>query len=157
VKTRRTRRERLGGTKSPQAERDWLHGFTRFAMGDVSLDSDEAAFVARMAAIAGSPGHPLPDERQCRRIRELAFRLWYTPDEPIRLTPRPGFDWERVDWSAPEAPDPDACSYCGTPLYSDDKPLPWRRDDGWRAVFCAECQATWFGVFDPLPATAADV
>lgn len=153
---RRARRERLGGTKSPRAEREWLRGFARFAMGDVSLDSWEAEFVAKMAALAEDPAGPLPSERQSRRVRELAFRLWYSPDEPIRLTPRLGFDWEKVDWLAPEVLISDVCSYCATPLYIDDRPLRWRRDDGWRAAFCDECQATWFGVLEPLPATAYD-
>ena len=73
----------------------------------------------------------------------------------MRLPPRAGFDWERVNWSAPDALASDECSYCGLALYSDDTPLPWRRDDGWRAFFCASCQDVWFGIPEPAPTTVS--
>lgn len=153
-KLRRARRERLGGTKTSLAERVWLRGFARHAMGDVSLDSWEVSFVATMALIAEDPSRRLPTEKQCRWIRALAYRLWYAPDDPAPLLPKPGFDWDRVEWLSPEDQVSDTCSYCSAPLYDDDRPLRQRRDDGWRAVFCDDCQGVWFGVVEPLPATA---
>ena len=53
----------LGARGPGAAERDWLRGFARYAMGDLSLDGDEAAFVDRIAAIAADPTKPLPRRR----------------------------------------------------------------------------------------------
>lgn len=92
------------------------------------------------------------------------------------LQPKPGFDWSKVQWGAPDAPETDFCSYCGKPFprdYSEafrsyatkaeadaaieklrarvDAFMPlilWKKD-GSAAEFCDECQKQWFGIWSP--------
>lgn len=61
------------------------------------------------------------------------------------MKPRPGFDWLRVNWGAPDEPASDRCSYCDEPIPVDAFPLRlWRVADGWAAVFCDDCMAIWW-------------
>jgi len=69
------------------------------------------------------------------------------------LAPKPGFDWRRVRWGAPDARRTDRCSYCGAKLPDDDDDdaepfvplILWNRE-GWCAEFCAGCQVKWWGL-----------
>jgi hypothetical protein len=38
------------------------------------------------------------------------------------------------------------CSYCRDVIDENAVPLRMWNDDGWAAVFCAACMATWFGM-----------
>ena len=66
------------------------------------------------------------------------------------IAPRPGFDWLKVDWGAPDQARADRCSYCGDPFPADDDsgfvPLILGNEAGWVAEFCDHCQAAWFGI-----------
>lgn len=70
------------------------------------------------------------------------------------LAPRPGFDWSRVKWLAPDEPliaageDSEKCSYCGDAIPEDSVPLRACTTAGWAALFCDACMVTWWG-FDP--------
>ena len=66
------------------------------------------------------------------------------------LQPRPGFDWNKVNWGGPDQTRTDRCSYCGDPfpdeLESDFVPLMLWNREGWAAEFCEHCQAAWWGI-----------
>lgn len=59
--------------------------------------------------------------------------------------PRAGFDWSRVTWGAPDAPQSDDCSYCGAVIPEDDVPLRLWSESGWAAQFCDACMVVWWG------------
>lgn len=64
------------------------------------------------------------------------------------LQPRPGFDWNKVNWGAPDQTRTDRCSYCGDPFPDDESdfcPLILGNREGWVAEFCEHCQAAWWG------------
>jgi hypothetical protein len=65
------------------------------------------------------------------------------------IKPKPGFDWRRVKWGAPNERRTTTCSYCGAKFPEDDDsdfvPLIMRGERGY-AEFCDNCQATWWGV-----------
>jgi hypothetical protein len=60
------------------------------------------------------------------------------------LQPRPGFDWDHVAWSAPEAPPSALCSYCSAGIGRDCVPLILWREDGGSARFCDDCLKRWW-------------
>ncbi len=67
------------------------------------------------------------------------------------ISPKPGFDWNLVQWGGPNEPRTEHCSYCGNPLPDDDEdhgfmPLILWNSEGWCAEFCDDCQAQWWGV-----------
>jgi len=70
------------------------------------------------------------------------------PIEPHRhmLAPRPGFNWQMVNWGGPNEPASDDCSYCGDEIPEDCVPLILWNKDGWCARFCDHCMATWWGI-----------
>jgi len=62
-----------------------------------------------------------------------------------KLEPKPGFDWGRVVWSAPDSRIAPICSYCFAGIGEDEVPLMMWKPDGHMAQFCTQCQATWWG------------
>jgi hypothetical protein len=71
------------------------------------------------------------------------------PANPV-LQPRPGFDWNKINWGAPDERRTDRCSYCGDSFPddfdSDFIPLIMWNRQGWCAEFCDHCQAAWWGI-----------
>ena len=70
---------------------------------------------------------------------------------PTTISPRPGFDWAKVNWGGPDQPRTEHCSYCGDKLPTDDEdpsfvPLILWNADGWCAEFCDTCQAEHWGI-----------
>lgn len=61
------------------------------------------------------------------------------------LQPRPGFDWSRVRFGAPDARVADDCSYCEAPLGEGEAPLMLFTKKGAMAQFCEDCQERWWG------------
>ena len=62
------------------------------------------------------------------------------------LSPKTGFDWNRLSWGGPDEPVSEICSYCDAPIDDDEVPLMMWNAEGWMAQFCYQCQATWWGV-----------
>ncbi len=62
------------------------------------------------------------------------------------IEPKPGFDWSKVQWGAPDDVVSDDCSYCGAAIPDEAVPLRLWNQDGWAAVFCDGCMATWWGM-----------
>lgn len=62
----------------------------------------------------------------------------------MKIEPKPGFDWTRVNWGAPNQVRTDKCSYCDAAL--DDVPLILWNTRGWAAEFCRACQRDWWGM-----------
>jgi hypothetical protein len=65
---------------------------------------------------------------------------------PVRLAPKPGFNWSLVAWGKPDSPRSAVCSYCFAAIGDGDVPLILWKDDGHAAQFCAGCQRTWWGM-----------
>jgi hypothetical protein len=66
---------------------------------------------------------------------------------PMLLSPRPGFDWLRVTWGAPDQTRTEKCSYCDQALdHETSVPLILWNKEGWCAEFCDDCQARWWGL-----------
>ena len=67
----------------------------------------------------------------------------------MTLKPKDGFDWSKVNWSAPDAPVSSVCSYCAAEI--DEKTVPLRMwgNRGEAAQFCDNCQHQWWGM-NPL-------
>jgi hypothetical protein len=63
----------------------------------------------------------------------------------MTLTPKPGFDWRRVQWSGPDDPRSDACSYCAAAIPDDACPLQMWTPSGHAAMFCDACAGKWWG------------
>jgi hypothetical protein len=76
---------------------------------------------------------------------------------PTTISPRPGFDWSKVNWGGPDQQRTEVCSYCGDALPDQESPnyeiplILWN-SEGWCAEFCGTCQATWWGIqsFDEI-------
>lgn len=69
------------------------------------------------------------------------------------ISPLPGFDWNLVQWGAPDQTRTEHCSYCGEQLSEteDDNyqvPLILWNEAGRCAEFCIACQVKWWG-FQP--------
>jgi hypothetical protein len=69
------------------------------------------------------------------------------------LQPLPGFDWNKVNWGAPDAYRTDHCSYCSLPFPEHGTearerfiPLILTTETGCVAEFCEHCQILWFGM-----------
>ena len=62
------------------------------------------------------------------------------------IKPKPGFEWSRVTWSAPEGRIPPLCSYCFAPIAEGDVPLMLWKQNGAMAQFCERCGERWFGL-----------
>lgn len=62
------------------------------------------------------------------------------------IAPLPGFDWSRLKWGAPDAPQSDNCSYCAAEIPDGSVPLILWRADGSAIQFCAACQKRWWGM-----------
>ena len=60
---------------------------------------------------------------------------------PIRA--KPGFDWGRVAWGAPDSPRRELCAYCHAKIGDDDVPLMMFKPDGSMAQFCDDCVERW--------------
>jgi hypothetical protein len=67
---------------------------------------------------------------------------------PASIRPKPGFNWLRVAWGAPDEIVSKHCSYCDKKLEEDGIPLMLWNDAGWCAQFCETCQTEWWG-FSP--------
>lgn len=70
------------------------------------------------------------------------------------IEPKPGFDWSRVRWDAPNDRQSDNCSYCDVAIPESDVPLRLWTEDGHACVFCRACSRTWWGMesFDDVDA-----
>lgn len=66
----------------------------------------------------------------------------------FKLEPKPGFDWGRVRWTAPNKPAPDDCSYCREKLDEDSVPLRMWNVDGAGVAFCDRCMKDHWGIVD---------
>lgn len=64
----------------------------------------------------------------------------------MELTPRNGFDWNRVVWGKPDSVVSAVCSYCFTAIGEDDIPLRCWKKDGHAAQFCDDCQRKYWGL-----------
>jgi hypothetical protein len=64
--------------------------------------------------------------------------------EPPVIRPRPGFDWGRVAWGAPESRVRPLCAYCHGGLDEESVPLIMWKGDGSMAQFCDDCIERWF-------------
>lgn len=62
------------------------------------------------------------------------------------LSPKRGFNWDRVTWGRPDSPRSVLCSYCSTAIGDDDVPLVMWTSENYAAQFCEACQATWWGM-----------
>lgn len=60
------------------------------------------------------------------------------------LTPKPGFDWNRLVWSLSDRKPPAICSYCQGGL--GEVPLMMWNDDGDCVAFCNKCARKWWGL-----------
>lgn len=71
------------------AEREWLREFTRWAKGDPNLSAWEADFLAKMTHVALATDATLdwviPTNRQAEIVSEIAGRLGYAIDAPVRM------------------------------------------------------------------------
>jgi hypothetical protein len=63
----------------------------------------------------------------------------------IKIEPKPGFDWGRVAWGAPDSRVRPFCSYCHGALDDESVPLILSRSDGSAAQFCDVCMQRWWG------------
>ena len=63
----------------------------------------------------------------------------------MTLHPRPGFDPSKINWGSPGQRVSTECSYCDAAIPDRAVPLRMFTRDGWAAVFCDQCAATWFG------------
>lgn len=66
-----------------------------------------------------------------------------------KLEPKPGFDWGRVTWSAPDGRIAPICSYCFAAIPDDTVPLIIWDSAQRMAHFCDGCMVTWWG-FAPM-------
>jgi hypothetical protein len=64
----------------------------------------------------------------------------------VSLQARPGFDWNLVNWGAPDELVTDECSVCEASIPEDSVPLRLWNNEGWAAVFCDGCPEAIFGV-----------
>jgi hypothetical protein len=66
-----------------------------------------------------------------------------SPGKPT-IRARPGFDWGRVAWGAPDSPRRELCSYCHGKIDDDEVPLMVWKPNGAMAQFCDRCIEKWF-------------
>ena len=59
---------------------------------------------------------------------------------------KPGFDWGRVAWGAPDSPRRELCSYCHAKFTEDEVPMMLFKSDGSLAQFCDYCLHEWFSL-----------
>lgn len=63
----------------------------------------------------------------------------------VEITPKEGFDWQRITWGRPDSPLSVLCSYCSASIGDEDVPLRIWNDKGFAAQFCDTCQEKCFG------------
>lgn len=69
----------------------------------------------------------------------------------MNIAPKPGFDWSKVTWSAPDGCVPVTCCYCGANVDFDDDlddhavPLMLWQESGACIKFCDDCMREWWG------------
>jgi len=64
----------------------------------------------------------------------------------MKLAPRLGFDWSKINWGEPDAPPSALCSLCSSGIDEDEVPLMMWSRDGHAAQFCEACQRKWWGL-----------
>lgn len=91
-------------------------------------------------------GRELPEPSKALDNEELIFLPATTAAKLDKIKPKEGFEWSSVAWGAPDQPRAENCSYCAASIDEDEVPLMLFAEDGAAAVFCKQCQTTWWGL-----------